>query len=374
MEVLTYQPNVELEELRNTPEDHPDLTCQLREWLACSEQVSLKTITSYMAGWEVIQTISQFIDGTPVGSNGDWKEFASVLGFDILFIQKVENFSNTKGVCLDILTELAVQKNGTLAQVLRALHDIQRLDILNRISSKTNELFQNMNAGGNVTSEDLDFDSGIVGSDTIRVVGEADSGNLESAVRRDSSACQKERAAAEKVHSRDQPSKKKKNKSKVVLLTFADDGHELAMAAAEAFRNATPSVGVLILERNKEQLQTSSTAIHRWFNEVDYIVPIITDEYLWQIAPRAEPFAVSPTSSLDARLARLVYVMMNEEYVRNGCRNYRVRPVRAAKAGAGPDRPHLLLSNPLFYVCRGEDQLDDLARTLANSRPVQRFV
>ncbi len=125
-----------------------------------------------------------------------------------------------------------------------------------------------MNAGGNVTSEDLDFDSGIVGSDTIRVVGEADSGNLESAVRRDSSACQKERAAAEKVHSRDQPSKKKKNKSKVVLLTFADDGHELAMAAAEAFRNATPSVGVLILERNKEQLQTSSTAIHRWFNEV----------------------------------------------------------------------------------------------------------
>lgn len=365
---------MELEELRNTPEDHPDLTCQLREWLACSEQVSLKTITSYMAGWEVIQTISQFIDGTPVGSNGDWKEFASVLGFDILFIQKVENFSNTKGVCLDILTELAVQKNGTLAQVLRALHDIQRLDILNRISSKTNELFQNMNAGGNVTSEDLDFDSGIVGSDTIRVVGEADSGNLESAVRRDSSACQKERAAAEKVHSRDQPSKKKKNKSKVVLLTFADDGHELAMAAAEAFRNATPSVGVLILERNKEQLQTSSTAIHRWFNEVDYIVPIITDEYLWQIAPRAEPFAVSPTSSLDARLARLVYVMMNEEYVRNGCRNYRVRPVRAAKAGAGPDRPHLLLSNPLFYVCRGEDQLDDLARTLANSRPVQRFV
>lgn len=107
---------------------------------------------------------------------------------------------------------------------------------------------------------------------------------------------------------------------------------------------------------------------------MDYIVPIITDEYLWQIAPRAEPFAVSPTSSLDARLARLVYVMMNEEYVRNGCRNYRVRPVRAAKAGAGPDRPHLLLSNPLFYVCRGEDQLDDLARTLANSRPVQRFV
>ena len=84
---IRYQPNVELEELRNTPEDHPDLTCQLREWLACSEQVSLKTITSYMAGWEVIQTICQFIDGTPVGSNGDWKEFASVLGFDILFIQ-----------------------------------------------------------------------------------------------------------------------------------------------------------------------------------------------------------------------------------------------------------------------------------------------
>ena len=102
------------------------------------------------------------------------------------------------------------------------------------------------------------LDSGIVSSETVHFVGEADNGNLENSPTTTMSHTKNSKEGKT-------PSKRP---NKVVLLTFVDDGYDVAMEVAEIFRSSTPKIGVLILERNKEYLETSITGIHRWFNEV----------------------------------------------------------------------------------------------------------
>ena len=65
--------------------------------------------------------------------------------------------------------------------------------------------------------------------------------------------------------------KKKLNKieiKKVVMLTFAQDGYELALKVAERIRNLGLGFGVLILEENAEELKLCPEAIYRWYQEV----------------------------------------------------------------------------------------------------------
>ena len=73
------------------------------------------------------------------------------------------------------------------------------------------------------------------------------------------------------------------------------------------------------------------------------------------------------SSSLDTKFARLIYVMMNEEYLRNSCLNYRVRPILTSKAAAHC-RNHPLMSNSLFFSCRQEEEIQKMANCLATGR------
>lgn len=104
----------------------------------------------------------------------------------------------------------------------------------------------------NTSSNELD--SGIVGS----IVGEADIGNLECSPfsRADSSLSQAKT-----------PEEKKETRcKKTVLLTFAQDGYEMAKEVARQFRNL--NVGVVILEENRDELDYCCDNIYRWFLEV----------------------------------------------------------------------------------------------------------
>ena len=101
---------------------------------------------------------------------------------------------------------------------------------------------------------------------------------------------------------------------------------------------------------------------------MDFIIPIITEGYLWQIAPRGvdcpeKDDAKSVAYCLDARYARLIYVMMIEEHMRNGCLNYRVRPL------VGSDKPHSLLNNPIFSCRVKLNQVEQLASRMSRAKP-----
>lgn len=110
--------------------------------------------------------------------------------------------------------------------------------------------------------------------------------------------------------------------------------------------------------------------------QVDYVIPIITEGYLWQIAPRStsnssnEEFNIQQEQrSLDARYVRLIYVMMNDEYLRDRCVNYRIRPVVADDFVA---RNFSLLHTPIFSCRKALSDLDRMALMLAKARPRRR--
>ena len=160
----------------------------------------------------------------------------------------------------------------------------------------------------------------------------------------------------------------KKKYKKTVLLTFTQDGYEIANQVALQIRSSNLGIGVLILEENRDELEFCGESIYRWYQEVDYVIPIITEEYLLQIAPGTAGTPVGDQSEptcLDARYARLIYVMMLEEYQRNHCLNYRVRPL---ESNLLIRRNHYLLRSPIFSFRKGVNQVEKLASLLAQAK------
>ena len=103
---------------------------------------------------------------------------------------------------------------------------------------------------------------------------------------------------------------------------------------------------------------------------MDFIIPIITDGYLWLVAPRGQQPDEDSTEEpcLDSRYARLIYVMMNQELLNDRCLNWRVRPIESP----GLARHHLqnsILANPMFSCRKKVGQLESLASVLAQSKP-----
>lgn len=63
--------------------DHQRL---VRTWLAQGENYAMSKLAGSKAGWSIIHIVARFVDGTPVGSNGDWKHLAGMLGLHVLDI------------------------------------------------------------------------------------------------------------------------------------------------------------------------------------------------------------------------------------------------------------------------------------------------
>ena len=75
----------ELEEIRNKDvPGPPDILKRVDGWIAKSSQYSFKKLTSgNEIGWKILHIVARFIDGTPVGANGDWKHLAALLCLDV---------------------------------------------------------------------------------------------------------------------------------------------------------------------------------------------------------------------------------------------------------------------------------------------------
>lgn len=77
--------NPELEAIRRNVPDPPNVTEEcFNDWLARSANYSFKQLTTRnQVGWNILHDVAKFVDGTPVGANGDWKQLAGFLGLHI---------------------------------------------------------------------------------------------------------------------------------------------------------------------------------------------------------------------------------------------------------------------------------------------------
>ena len=67
---------------------------------------------------------------------------------------------------------------------------------------------------------------------------------------------------------------------KTVILTFAQDGYQLAKQVATQIRSLNLGIGVLILEENREELEFCSESIYRWYQEVGYTIRLMSSTAL----------------------------------------------------------------------------------------------
>lgn len=98
-------PDALLENIRADIPSAPDVTKYIDDWLAKSAGYTLKRLTSRnQLGWDILHAVVRFVDGTPVGSKGDWKHLAGCLGLDICDIV-VRHFGRFFGTNLKHVVE-----------------------------------------------------------------------------------------------------------------------------------------------------------------------------------------------------------------------------------------------------------------------------
>lgn len=161
----------------------------------------------------------------------------------------------------------------------------------------------------------------------------------------------------------------KKKHGKIIMLTFASDGEKLAKEICQTLRQERenlPTIGVLILQEhlelvNKDPNQFISGAFH----QVDYVCPILTNQYFKIISRKESP----PTSNnhIDAHYVQYIYSLMNSYYTSNGCLNDKIRCIIPDHI-VSSIQCNLLMSSPIFSAWVKSSEVDDLAVRLLKSK------
>ena len=102
---------------------------------------------------------------------------------------------------------------------------------------------------------------------------------------------------------------------------------------------------------------------------MDYIIPILTEGYLRQIAPRGNKSDDEESdcinSTMDSRYARLVFVLMNGEYFNDGAINRRIRPLESSDIIKIDAKRFSMINRPFFECREREDKLDTMIQRLS---------
>lgn len=157
-----------------------------------------------------------------------------------------------------------------------------------------------------------------------------------------------------------------------VMLTFASDGLHTAQRVATEFRKKRENqqrIGVVILYEHSELVNKNPEQfISACFDQVDYVVPVITENYLHAICARG---TVTESSMLcmdtKYRYIKYIYNLMTTYYMRNGCINDKIRCVVPDDLVHLTQR-HPVMARPLFQVWVRASEVEQLSQRMLGSR------
>jgi len=91
----------------------------------------------------------------------------------------------------------------------------------------------------------------------------------------------------------------------------------------------------------------------KWIDEMDYVMPILTPEYLQDLHnPSIPPGPPGPTSAM---INKYVYTLLRSEFVANGCQNLKVRPALPSVFVEQLYRCKPVQAEPLFKMWKHTD-------------------
>lgn len=279
--------------------------------------------------------------------------------YEILFcyFQCIDYHFNQQDPSFYTLQAFVQKRDATLDKIIKTLKDIERFDIINIMHSDFSRLADDViisrsnrlgdeSGFSSMQSDTSDFDSGENSfnqnyifrpaflpevADVLqesRPIRELEVTN--TMVESDS---MNSRMKTERYQTRSAVEKREANPPnkycKTVMLTFATDGVEMAREVANIFRREKESeqrVGVVILNDHLRLVNANPQSfIFSCFDQVDYVVPIITEGYLKAVSPSNSDTCQSSLHSIDPKFVKYIYTLMNTNYLQKDCLNDKVR-------------------------------------------------
>ncbi|XP_034936670.1 uncharacterized protein [Chelonus insularis] len=311
------KPDPHLEQLRKQVDHAPNLDTTILKIQKLSSSLHSAFLFEN-EGIFLLQKICLFMSSTPSGKlYKGWEEFAVHLGLSREQIQCIEyNFKGMQDPTYYVLLTFCQSPDATVDKVIIACQKIHRLDIINRI---LNPLVQFIN---NLIIDD--HNTGVIRPKIIPRVPLV----LRPTIGINHSIRSSNDSKHNKLHT-DNKSKtelsEKKNYGSIVMLTFTKDGEEVAKNVAKVFRENDPKIGVVILqEQEKYVYSRAEEFVDDCFNQVNYIVPILTSGYINHLNELVA-YDESSENSLDTKYVKYIYSLLRYEYFKNNCCNNRVR-------------------------------------------------
>ncbi|XP_066964080.1 uncharacterized protein [Macrobrachium rosenbergii] len=175
-------------------------------------------------------------------------------------------------------------------------------------------------------------------------------------------------------------SKAKKKFGARIIMIFASDAREEALKAAHQLKTPQGSrreIGVLILtstpssEVSNALLHDPWNSIHKWFKEVDFVVPVLSKQLLCQIQVRDS----DPSTLQEMQYNRFVYRLLLDDYVSNMSKNYKCRALCSHDSMSEVRKSEVVKANGLLEMnwdCSSEEEVQTLAEILISGAKERR--
>merc|ERR1719350_1136019 len=147
-----------------------------------------------------------------------------------------------------------------------------------------------------------------------------------------------------------------------ILLIFAHDGAGEADTLVTGLMDFTvpefPHIKVDMFRLNEVELWNQlllnpEACLVKWLDEMDYVMPILTPQFLQDLHNPA--LAAGPPAPTSPTINKYIYTLLRSEYVSNGCQNYKVRPAMPSQFIEQLYKCKPVMTEPLFKMWKETD-------------------
>lgn len=173
-------------------------------------------------------------------------------------------------------------------------------------------------------------------------------------------------------HAKPSKSPKKSKFAARIIMFFASDAKAEALRAAHQFRmpqGARKAIGVMILTSASSAdianalLEDPGNSIHKWFKQVDFVVPVLSPQFLRQLQDRDS----DPDTLQERQYNRYLYRMLLDDYVAKMSKNYKCRALYVPEYCTEVRSSELVKGNGLLQMnwnCSSEEEIEQLGEIL----------
>jgi len=147
-----------------------------------------------------------------------------------------------------------------------------------------------------------------------------------------------------------------------ILLVFSKDGvthaDQIVTGMVNFSHEEYPSIRIDFFRLNEVELWNAlllnpEACLMKWIDEMDYVMPILTPDYLMDLHNPTIP--AGPPSPTSAMINKYIYTLLRSEYVANGCQNFKVRPALPIEFVDQLHRCKPVQAEPLFKMWKHTD-------------------